>query len=64
MCEKNEWWVVDGYSRIDVHPVAIGQPIGGPGIPTAAAICKTCGFIAEYALGILGLLPGSEQERK
>lgn len=57
MCGHNTWFVVDGYSRVPMHKVLIGQPLGGPGIPTIAAVCKTCGFIAEYAAGILGLMP-------
>lgn len=39
-----------------------------PGIPTAAMICKNCGYIRLHALGPLGLIPeepkGAKNETK
>jgi len=30
--------------------------VGGPAIPTMGLVCKNCGYISEFALGLLGLL--------
>lgn len=43
-----------------------GIIIGGPTVPSVVVSCQQCGFLAQHALGALGLLPPkiSEKESK
>jgi hypothetical protein len=50
------WIVMDGYSRIHLAPTAEAIALGGPGVPCATLVCAECGFVAEMALGVLGIL--------
>lgn len=36
----------------------------GPTVPSAMIICKTCGHINFFALGVLGMLPSVKKEDK
>lgn len=57
-CGNTEFVLLDGYTTVTtnqgVTPTFI---IGGPTIPAVVTVCKRCGFIAQHAIGALGLLP-------
>lgn len=46
-----------GYFLNTYQPELATTRFGGPAVPTAAVACTRCGWIAEHALGVLGLLP-------
>jgi hypothetical protein len=50
------WLVMDGWSSIALQQDPKQQVIGGPAVPAAIFVCNTCGFVAQMALGRLGLL--------
>ena len=59
-CANNSWNIVDGYIN---HPISdiVGQLIlGGPVLPTIVVVCTKCGFLAEHAAGVLGLMPSAD----
>lgn len=61
-CKNQSFAVVGGYF---MHPIQLnlrGISIGGPSVPTAVVVCSNCGWIAEHALGTLGLLPAEEKK--
>jgi hypothetical protein len=55
------WLIMDGYSRIQLSPKSDEISLGGSGIPCAVLICTNCGFAAQFALGLLGLLQEEEE---
>lgn len=50
------WLVLDGWSIIVLHQDAAQRTISGPAVPAAVLVCNQCGFVAQMALGRLGLL--------
>jgi hypothetical protein len=50
------WVVMEGYSRISLTPTSEIIPLGGPGVPCATLVCAECGFVAQMALGVIGIL--------
>jgi hypothetical protein len=52
----------DGYVT---HPISgeVGKMIfGGINVPTIALFCSKCGFMMEFSIGVLGLLPKPPDE--
>jgi hypothetical protein len=41
-----------------------GLVLGGPSVPTAVLACNRCGWVAQHALGVLGLLPKKEEKEE
>ena len=56
-CGSNQFALVAGYFNHFIQSGLIGVSIGGPSVPTAVVACNNCGWLAEHALGALGLLP-------
>jgi actin-like ATPase involved in cell morphogenesis len=50
------WLVMDGFSSIILQQDPKQQVLGGPAVPAAILVCNYCGFVAQIALGRLGLL--------
>lgn len=63
-CGNNSFTLLDGYMNQPVQQELQGMVIGGPSIPTVATACNRCGFVAQHALGILGLMPQKEEPDK
>lgn len=59
-CGNAEFLLVGGYFNPIVQTELAGLILGGPSVPTAAVICAKCGWLAQHALGLLGLLPSRE----
>jgi len=49
--------LVDGYFNQPVQDDMSELVIGGASIPSIVTACTNCGFLSQYALGALGLLP-------
>ena len=56
-CGNDTFALVGGYFVHTVQQNFGGLVLGGPNIPTAVVVCNKCGWLAEHALGALGLLP-------
>ena len=63
-CANRSFTLVDGYFNHFIQQELSGVSIGGPSIPTAVVVCNKCGWLAEHALGVLGLLPKEEMPPK
>lgn len=59
-CGNNHFNLVGGYFVNPVQTAFNTLVVGGPVIPSAVVICSKCGYIAQHALGSLGLMPGAE----
>jgi ribosomal protein S27AE len=60
-CGSRSFTLVDGYFNQSIQPaVGGGLVIGGPAIPSVVVVCTQCGFMAQHALGVLGLMPHGE----
>jgi transcription elongation factor Elf1 len=58
---KHEFALGGGYFANDLQQNLTRRQMGGTSIPTIPVICKHCGFVAEFAVGALGLLPTKEE---
>lgn len=59
LCANGNFMIADGYFRHQMSDeVSAGLMLGGPAIPTVAIICSKCGYVAELAAGVLGLMDG------
>lgn len=56
-CTNKNFVLVGGYFAHDLQIDLKNRQIGGVNVPTVPLVCKDCGFIAEFAIGTLGLLP-------
>ncbi|MBE3112062.1 MAG: hypothetical protein IMZ46_16420 [Acidobacteria bacterium] len=56
-CGNVNFSLIGGYFNQFLQPRLGGIVIGGPSIPSIGTVCIRCGFIAQHALGPLGLMP-------
>jgi len=56
-CGNKSATLIDGYFNQTVQDDASSFVVGGASIPTIVTACTNCGFLSQYALGALGLLP-------
>jgi hypothetical protein len=63
LCSNTRWQLPGGYVVSSLQNEIGGIHIGGPGIPKVPMICANCGFVAEIAIGVLGLLPKEEVQK-
>lgn len=63
ICQQRSFTLVDGYItqniQNDYKSVIIGS---GKILPLATIACNNCGYIAQFALGGLGLIEESQEE--
>ncbi len=64
MCQNKNFIMADGYFNNNMQTDFGSFSIGGPAIPTIAIVCSNCGFVSQHALGVLGLLPKEENNKK
>lgn len=62
MCGNNHFIIGDGYFNTFIQDDIKNISLGGPSIPSIPIICNRCGFISSHALGVLGLLPNSQDD--
>jgi len=60
MCRHKDFMLTGGYFMHDSQANFTNRQIGGVSVPVVPLICKNCGFILEYAAGVLGLLERKE----
>lgn len=63
ICSNGKWNIPGGYTMSALQNELVGLKIGGPAIPKVPIICNNCGFVAEIAIGVLGLLPKQEAKK-
>jgi hypothetical protein len=56
MGHVTNWLVMGGYSRVQLNADSSTVSLSGNGVPCAVLVCTQCGYLAEFALGVLGLL--------
>jgi len=63
ICSNGKWNIPGGYTMSPLQDDLVGIKIGGPSIPKVPIVCNNCGFVAEIAIGVLGLLPKQEAQK-
>lgn len=56
-CGNGFFSLIDGYFSTTVQASPIGLQIGGVTVPSVVVVCNQCGWLAQHALGSLGMLP-------
>jgi len=56
-CSNKEFTLVDGYFVQTLQDNITHIAVGGESVPSVMVICKRCGYIAQHALGSLGVMP-------
>jgi ribosomal protein S27AE len=56
-CANSNFTLLDGYFNQPVQATLGGLVLGGPSVPSAVVVCTRCGYLAQHALGVLGMLP-------
>lgn len=62
-CGNPNFSLLGGYFNQPIQTELGGLVIGGPSVPSIVVVCNQCGFMAQHALGALGLLPESESSK-
>ena len=60
MCFSKSFTMTEGYFAHVLQNDLKNINIGGKSIPVVPIVCKNCGYILEFAAGVLGLLSKSE----
>jgi ribosomal protein S27AE len=60
-CNHSSFTLLDGYFNQPIQKELTGVVLGGPSVPSIIVICTNCGFMAQHALGPLGLMPKEER---
>src|SRR5205823_6850676 len=55
MCSSRNWTLGDELVGTMSASLQGGMAIGGPYIPMVQVVCNGCGFVAHYAVGVLGI---------
>jgi len=55
-CLHKGFIIADGYVVNQMQFDLAIFNMGGPSIPAVVTVCEKCGFIAQHALGVLGLM--------
>lgn len=63
ICRSKNFSLNDGYFAHDLQANLKERVIGGRNIPTIPVVCTQCGYMLEFAVGTLGLLPDKEQSQ-
>jgi hypothetical protein len=61
-CGNDVFTLLDGYFNQVIQETPKGIVLGGRTIPSVAIACNRCGYLAQHALGVLGLLPKEENK--
>lgn len=64
VCSHADFTLTEGYFAHDLQDDLLSRHIGGKNVPVVPVACKNCGFVMEFAAGILGLLPEEKSEQK
>jgi RNase P subunit RPR2 len=61
ICDNKNMILGDGFFTNDVQRDFSSRRMGGENIPTLPVICSECGFVREFSMGVLGLLPNENK---
>jgi ribosomal protein S27AE len=61
-CGNEAFTLLDGYFNQGIQSDPKGIVLGGRSIPSVVVACNRCGYLAQHALGTLGLLPKEENK--
>lgn len=64
ICHQSKYSFVDGYTIDPVHDDYKAIQLGGKFIPSVMLVCKNCGHIDRFSLGVLGLMDKEEQPQQ
>lgn len=62
ICGNSNLILGGGFFAHDLQQDLNQRQMGGINIPTVPTICPNCGYLMEFAVGILGLLPHNPSE--
>ena len=60
-CGNNQFSLLDGYFNNTVQTELRGLVLGGTSVPSVVVVCSRCGFLAQHAIGALGLMPEQDE---
>jgi hypothetical protein len=55
-CANRSFGLIDGYFNPTVQTSVSSIMLGGTTVPSIVVVCNRCGYLAQHALGGLGLL--------
>ena len=61
-CGHGTFTLLGGYFNQPIQTELAGMVLGGISVPSAVVVCNKCGWLAQHALGTLGLLPQRKPE--
>lgn len=64
VCNQQGFTISDGYFTHSISAEIGSIVFGGLNVPTIALFCTNCGFMMEFSLGVLGMLPKPEPNVK
>lgn len=64
-CGNQTFTLIDGYFNQTVQPQLNNSlVIGGPSLPSVGVVCNKCGLISHHAIGVLGLMPTTDNKNE
>ena len=63
MCNSRNFQISSGYNMHLVQDHVHGLVLGTPSIPTISIICSQCGYIASFAIAMLGYDPNTGDKK-
>lgn len=63
MCRRNNFQIAEGYFHYPLQDQVRNYTLGGSNVPTIAIICTHCGFVASFALGVMGFDPNTGEKK-
>jgi hypothetical protein len=63
-CGNASFALANGIFAPIIHPDVDHVGLTGKVIPVIAVICQQCGFVNQHALGPLGLMPSTKEEKE
>jgi ribosomal protein S27AE len=61
-CGNDAFTLLDGFFNQVIQSDPKGIVLGGRTIPSVVVACNRCGYLAQHALGVLGLLVKEESK--
>lgn len=63
MCRSNHFQIAEGYFHYPLQDQVHNYTLGGSIVPTIGVICLRCGFVASFALGVIGFDPNTGEKK-
>lgn len=62
-CKNTNFQLIDAYTHRNLNDKVNETNLGKRIVPSITAICNNCGYILDFAVGILGLLETEEVKK-